>query len=240
MKKYLSETKMLNFSHPEIASLVNKRGWKQMTPEGKIKGIYDFCKEEILFGFNASTDDMPASDVLKEKIGHCNTKATLFMTLLRSAEIPCRIHAFTITKKLQKGAMGAVAYFLAPKEIIHTWVEVFYNNRWVNLEGLILDSDYLGSIQNKFKKSRGPFCGYAIATPDLHRPQVEWGGGDTYIQKEGIVRDLGIYDSPDDFYKAHGTNVKGIKKAIYETVIHKIMNANVNKLRNARKQNKRT
>jgi len=233
MERYLAETKMLNFKHPDIMALVEQRGWKNLSATEKIRQIYDFCREEILFGFNSKADDMPASAVLGEKMGHCNTKATLFMAMLRAVGVPCRIHAFTITKKLQKGAMGAVAYYLAPQEIIHTWAEVFHNGKWLDLEGLILDSGYLCSIQKKFNNAAGPFCGYAIATADLHQPQVEWKGGHTYIQKEGIVSDLGIYDAPDDFYNTHGTNVKGIKKFLYQAFMFRMMNANVDKIRNS-------
>jgi hypothetical protein len=232
MERYLIETRMLNFRSPDIKDLIERRGWKNLPGEEKIRSIYNFCKDEILFGFNSNTDDMPASGVLAEKIGHCNTKATLFMALLRAVGVPCRIHAFTITKKLQKGAMGAVAYFMAPDEIIHTWADVFYNNQWLNLEGLILDPGYLCSIQRMFKNTSGSFSGYAIATQDLHHPQVEWNGGHTYIQDQGIVRDLGIFDAPDDFYKTHGTNVKGFKKQVYKTIVYRLMNANVRRLRN--------
>ena len=68
---------------------------------------------EIAFGYN--TDDMiSASEVLKDGYGQCNTKGTLFMALLRAVGIRCRIHGFTIDKKLQKGAMTGIVYKLAP------------------------------------------------------------------------------------------------------------------------------
>ena len=51
------------------------------------------------------------------------------MSLLRAVGIPCRIHGFMIDKILQKGAITGMAYKLSPKEILHSWVEVFYENR---------------------------------------------------------------------------------------------------------------
>ena len=38
--------------------------------------------------------------VLADGYGQCNTKGTLFMALLRACNIPCRVHGFTIDKKI--------------------------------------------------------------------------------------------------------------------------------------------
>ena len=48
------------------------------------------------------------------------------MALLRSVGIPCRFHGFTIDKHLQKGAITGLPYLLAPKNIIHSWVEIYH------------------------------------------------------------------------------------------------------------------
>ncbi len=232
MSDYLKETPMLNFTHQQINQLVDQRGWRTLASDERIRQIYTFCKDEILFGYNSDTDTMPASEVLKEGFGHCNTKATLFMALLRSVRISCRIHGFTIYKNLQKGAIGTIAFAFAPAEIIHTWVEVLHNDKWLELEGLILDKHYLKSVQQKFQYNKGSFCGYAIATDNLQSPDVEWCGNSTYIQQKGIARDFGIFDSPDEFYAQCGTNLTGIKKVLYKTVIYRLMNKNVKKIRN--------
>ena len=97
---YLKETGLLDFSSPSVKTLVKERGWKTLAEAEKVKAIYDFVKNEILFGYN-SGDDIKASRVLKDGYGQCNTKGTLFMALLRACDIPCRVHGFTIDKKLQ-------------------------------------------------------------------------------------------------------------------------------------------
>ncbi len=50
-------------------------GWKELSDFEKIRDIYNFVRDEILFGYNV--DD----------------------------GIPCRVHGFTIKKELQEGAM---------------------------------------------------------------------------------------------------------------------------------------
>ena len=227
--RLLQPTPLLDFTHPAIEALVQKRGWRELPVHERIGAIYDFVRNEIAFGYNEG-DELPASAVLADGIGQCNTKGTLLMALLRAAGIPCRFHGFTIDKALQQGAITGIAYALAPRRIIHSWVEVAYEGRWVNLEGFILDATYLASLQRRFP-DRKRFCGYGAATPDLSAPAVEWRGQDTYIQKDGIADDFGIFDSPDEFYARHGSNLSGLKRWLYSHVIRHRMNAQVRRIR---------
>ena len=104
---------MLNYSNSRIQQLIKKRKWNALDDFQRIKAIYNFVRDEILFGYNVD-DNITASEVLADGYGQCNTKGTLFMALLRACRIPCRIHGFTIDKKLQKGAMTGLVYKKAP------------------------------------------------------------------------------------------------------------------------------
>jgi hypothetical protein len=230
MERYLKETRLLDFSHPSLAELTMKRGWKSLSEYERIAQVYNFVQNEIAFGYNEA-DDIPASQVYSDGYGQCNTKGTLFMALLRECGIPCRFHAFTIDKQLQEGAVSGPAYRLAPRNIIHSWVEVWFENKWLNLEGFILDRPYLQSVQVRFSSVEGAFCGFAVATPNLQNAPIEWKGADTYIQKDGINHDYGIFDSPDDFYEKHGANLSGIKRFLFRHVVRKLMNNNISRIR---------
>ena len=230
MERYLRRTRLLDFDHPRIVRLVESEGWESLDEEARIRGTYNFVRNRIPFGYNAS-DDIPASQVLEDGHGQCNTKGALLMALLRAGGVPCRFHGFAIDKELQKGVIPGYLHRLAPWEILHSWVEVFYGNRWINLEGFIIDEPYLRSVQGMFPDCEGSFCGYGIATTNLDDPPVEWTGGNTYIQKEGIVRDFGIFDSPDEFYEAHGSNLRGLRRILFVHVGRRLMNRNVGKIR---------
>lgn len=134
MERHLRETRLLDLGHPRIVRLVESQGWNSLEEEAKIRETYDFVRNWISFGYNAS-DDIPASKVLEDGYGQCNTKGTLFMALLRARGVPCRFHGFTIDKALQKGAMPGYLHGIAPQEIIHSWVEVFHQGKWIDLEG---------------------------------------------------------------------------------------------------------
>ncbi len=226
----LAETALLDFNHPDLRRLVATRGWASLPEYERIGAVYDFVRNEIAFGYNEA-DDLPASRVLADGYGQCNTKGTLLMALLRAVGVPCRLHGFTIDKALQKGAITGLAFWLAPRDIIHSWVEVLHDRRWINLEGFILDRDYLGALQRKHAGACRAFCGYGAATPDLANPPVEWRGGDTYIQRDGINHDFGRFDDPDTFYATHGVNVRGLRKWLFRRFVRYWMNANVARVR---------
>jgi len=227
--QWLRETRLLDYASPAIAALIHDRGWLRLEGEARIRAAYEFVRDGIAFGYNTA-DNLPASQVLADGYGQCNTKGTLFMALLRALGIPCRLHGFTIDKRLQHGAVTGVFYLLAPREILHSWIEVHLIGRWINFEGFILDRLYLSALQARFDNT-GAFCGYGVATDDFRAPPVDWTGNDTYIQHKGIVRDLGVFDDPDAFYCRHGTNLAGWKRRLFENWVSHVMNRNVARIR---------
>ena len=221
-------TPMLDYNSKGIRELVDKL-LDSKTRESEIEKIYYFVRDEIKFGYNES-DDIPASKTLKEGYGQCNTKSTLFMALLHAVRIPCRIHFFTIDKRVQKGIITGLHYKLTPDEIIHSWVEVWYKNKWINLEGIILDNQYLQCLKKKFDQP-GYFEGYGVAVDNFNEVSTEWIGEDTYIQSKLIKNGYGVFDSPDEFYNKYGTNLRGIKKILFKHHIRKGMNRKVEEIR---------
>ena len=231
MEQYLQETRMLDYSNKSIQILIEKRGWKNLNEYERLKSIYNYVRDEILFGYNAD-DSIPASKVLADGYGQCNTKGTLFMALLRSCGIPCRVHGFTIDKKLQEGAMTGFVYRNAPKNVFHSWVEVFFEGKWYELEAFILDKAYLNKLQEKNPGCDGAFCGYGVAVKDFRNPTIEFNRNNTYIQSEGINQDFGVYDSPDELLKEHHQEMSALKAFAYKNLGRHLMNHNVKKIRN--------
>lgn len=230
VKRYLKETVLLDYFSSSIQTLINERGWQHHDDFNKIKAIYNFVRDEIKFGYNFD-DCIAASKVLKNGYGQCNTKGILFMALLRANNIPCRIHGFTIDKKLQKGAMQGIVYKRAPQNILHSWVEVYYHNKWFELEAFILDLEYLQRLQKINSNCTGSFCGYGVAVKDFKNPIIDWNENNTYIQSEGINQDFGIYDDPDTLLKEHHQEMSLINKLLYRYIGRHLMNRNIKKIR---------
>lgn len=233
MNNYLKETKVLDYSHNSIQKLVKDKEWNQLDSISRIKAIYNFVRDEIKFGYNIS-DNISASEILKDGYGQCNTKATLLMALLRAAKIPNRIHGFTIDKALQKGAITGIWYKLSPKNILHSWVEILVNEQWYFLEGVILDKPYLTKLQEKNSDCKTTFCGYGAYTDNFENPPIEWNLNSTFIQDKGINQDFGLFDTPDEFYAKHQQKLNFLEKFIFQNIVRHTMNKNVEKIRNGR------
>lgn len=222
-------TPLLDFTTPALTRLIAERGWHRLPAAARLGAAYDFVRNDIAFGYNRA-DDIPASAVLRDGYGQCNTKGTLLMALLLALGLRCRLHGFTIRKALQRGLVPELVYPLAPREIVHSWVEVELEGRWITLEGFILDQAFLSALQGAFAGRRA-LCGYGVGTDRLDAPPVVFEGGDTFIQKTGIARDFGTFDTPDQFYGRHRQQLGWFRDRAYRAVIRHWMNARVRAIR---------
>ena len=227
---YLAQTHMLDYDNYMIQELIRERGWRELPEFERIRSIYNYIRDEIRFGYNVD-DSIPASKVLKDGYGQCNTKGTLFMALLRAVGVPCRVHGFTIRKELQEGAMTGFVYKQAPKNIFHSWVEVYLEGKWYELEAFIIDKDYLGKLQQKNSNCTGAFCKFGVGVEDFKNPVIDFNRNNTYIQSTGINQDFGIYDSPDALIKEHHQEMGFIKKLAFRYYGRHMMNRNVRRVR---------
>lgn len=233
MEQYLKETLLLDYNHPSIKNLIQEKEWHKLSDIEKVKQIYNFVRDEIQFGYNLK-DSIPASTVFNDGYGQCNTKAILLMALLRAVKIPTRLHGFTIDKSLQKGAIDGIWYKLSPQNILHSWVEVYVNESWFILEGVILDKEYLTNLQKMYKNPSNIFCGFGVFTENFENPPIDWNLSNTYIQDKGINQDFGIFDSPDDFYNQHQQQLSFIQGIMFKNIVRHLMNKNVDNIRNAK------
>ncbi|MBU5311344.1 transglutaminase family protein [Tissierella carlieri] len=221
MDIYLKQTKLLDFNIPSIQNLIAEKGWEQLEEKEKIAAVYSFVRNEIKFGYNRS-DDIPASEVLRDGYGQCNTKSILLMALLRALNIPCRIHGFYIDKKMQKGALTGITYLFAPNKIVHAWSEVYFNDEWVALEGVIIDEEYLNQVKDKLYNFNNGYIGYGISVEDKEKINICWQGKSTYIQSFSITDDLGIFNSPDDFFLKYNNTSSKLKRFLFDVLRRRI------------------
>ena len=151
----LTATPILDFETTPIAQLIDERGWRDLSDTDKIGAVYDFVRNEIAFGYNRA-DDIPASEVLSDGYGQCNTKGTLLMALLRGVGIKCRIHGFTIHKGLQRGVVPELVFPIAPP------VEWTGQDTYIQETGIVKDfgtfdtpDAFYAEHEQKFGRMRG-------------------------------------------------------------------------------------
>ena len=230
---HLRETAILDYTHEAISRLIQDRGWASLPVDQRVGAVYAFVRDEIGFGYNTG-DSISASQVLADGYGQCNTKTTLLMALLRAVGVPARLHGATIHKRLQKGVVTGPFYWLAPTNIIHSWAEVLINERWVALEGVILDKAYLEGLRVRLPGERGALLGYGVGTESFLAPPIEWRGVDTRIQMTGVNQDLGVFETPDTFYAKYGGNLSGMRGWLYRHWVRHTMNRRVASIRGCR------
>jgi len=223
------ETGLLDYSAPGIQQLIRDRDWRNLSTFDQIGAVHDFVRNEIKFGYNLS-DDRQASLVLADGYGQCNTKSVLLMALLRALGHANRIHGFTITKALQRGVVPELAYPITPNNIVHSWVEIWFENRWVVLEGFILDDGVLSALQRQYA-DRDSLCAFGAGTDRLQDPEVSWTGADTYIQRTGINQDFGLFDTPDQFFAEHPQELTGLRGVMFRHGLRHWMNRRVRRIR---------
>lgn len=226
----LQASPLLDYDHPRIQRLIARRGWASLPVQDMIGAIYEFVRDEIAFGYN-ETDAIPASKVLHDGYGQCNTKAILLLALLRAVGVPCVLRGATTRKRLQKGIVRGPWYWLAPLTIFHTWVEAQSGGQTVALEGVILDKSYILGLRCMLPSNSGALLGYGVGTEHWEAPPIEWQGENTAIQQTAIIQDLGRFVSPDAFYEAHGSNLSGFRAFAYRHLVRHLMNARVARIR---------
>ncbi|WP_320128754.1 transglutaminase-like domain-containing protein [uncultured Sphaerochaeta sp.] len=228
---YLDPTTLLDFESLPIQKLVHKREWLSITSKSElIEAVYNFVRDEIPYGFNNKLN-LTASQILAEGYGQCITKTTLLMALFRAVSIPCRFHGFTIDKVVQRGILKGIGYKLTPGQIYHSWVEIQFNNSWIKLEGHIVDRPYLDKLRGMFPNYMGSFYAYGIAVLNFKNPPIHWMEEHTYIQKQAIERDLGIFDSPDSFFTKYPGATAREKSLVYRQFVQTSINKNIQKIR---------
>lgn len=67
-------TPILDHHAPAIRQLIQQRNWTSLGLHDRVGAAYAFVRDEIAFGYNTQ-DDLPASRVLADGIGQCNTRA---------------------------------------------------------------------------------------------------------------------------------------------------------------------
>ncbi|MGZ6078994.1 MAG: transglutaminase-like domain-containing protein, partial [Myxococcaceae bacterium] len=97
---FLERTESLDRDNPAIQAAVARVTAGSRDDIDRAVRIHDFVRDEVDFGWAPTFDGGRASATLARKVGFCNTKTPLFVTMLRAAGIPARIHFAGIDTRL--------------------------------------------------------------------------------------------------------------------------------------------
>jgi len=228
LNEYTKPTKLADSNNPIVQQKADELTRNIKTDIEKVQRIYHYIRDEIPYTFTHNLQK--ASDVLKEKVGQCNTKTTLTIALLRAVKIPARYHCGSVSKTLFKNTIPKWAYPLAPQKIPgHCWPEVFINDRWTAIENVV-DLRLYEGIQ--YKISQGDLeesmgCGLSADTF-----QKEWDGQTDVLMQEGaLLEDVGTFSNADEYLAKSETFLNPIKYWIKNKVVKQTMNKKFDQLR---------
>ncbi len=241
MDRYLQATRLVDMNSAAVWETADRLVQGAATPREAAVKIYHFVRDEIKFGYNR-LDSTPASEVLRDGYGQCNTKSILLVALLRAADIPARFHLAQVDKAIQWGVMPPLAYRFAPRKITHSWTEVYLNERWILLEGVIMDKPYFLAARRLLMDS-GRSMGYAIGLPPETLAGcadgccIDWDGiSDITSQMTAVVADFGPAADPEGFYLQH--TVSGLRGVLFERHISQEMTGRAERIRRGEERQK--
>jgi transglutaminase-like putative cysteine protease len=164
------------------------------TPLEAAVSIHRWVRDEIAFGIPAKFYDMTASEVLDAKLGFCNTKTTLFRSLLSACSIGTRLRMVDLSAQVLQGLFDPGTPF-----VDHAITEVQLAGQWHSVDSYVVDLALAKQARTRLAAS-GAEIGFGI-----HRlGSSDWNGAtDSLIQAFGdryINRQHGYFDDIADFY----------------------------------------
>lgn len=222
---------LADYQHPLVREKAEALTKGCFTLKEKIAAIFYYVRDDIKFGFPLDADLVKASDTIQLGYGQCNTKGALFLALCKALNILARLHFSLIKKEIQKGLFTGIAYWLLPKNLSHSWIELKINNQWIKIDTYINDEAfYCGGIEVLHNK--GWDTGYSVSCaktiPSIDLDFVE----EQSVQMDAVVEDHGTYNEPMDYYqsKLYKNRPGWFKKIAYRLWI-KSINRKIDKLR---------
>lgn len=223
--------RLADHTHPLVIETAARLTGCATTSREKFSRLFEYVRDDVKFRFPEDGDFVSASDTIRLGYGQCNTKATLLLALCGASGIPARIHFSLISKEIQKGFFTGILYWLLPKKVSHSWIEVEMGGRWRHVDTFINDLALLEAAQDELKK-RNWSVGFSVAMAgekvgaglDLDKEEFQ--------QMAAVTDDHGVWDDPADYYASSLYNNRPgvIRLWIYRRIIG-VINARVDRLR---------
>ncbi len=164
----------------------------------KAVALHDFVRDSVAFGFNKYFDAAPPAYTLCCGLGHCNPKSRLMVALFKEAGFECCQHFVVVPKAILQGVIPPYQYWMIPKEISHSFVEVQVEGQWYQIDSFILDTHLLESASARLARE-GREMGYAVRQGSVN---IWDGRGDAFSQfsEDLMIEDHGRVDDDLAFY----------------------------------------
>jgi len=193
------QTQLLDRNHPVVAEVAAALEAGNPSPEELIRRVFLFVRDDLRFGFHPEGDLLPASEVIRRRMGQCNNKSIAMKTLFDACGIESRIHFSLIDKAIQSGLFRGLMYRVMPQEISHSWVEIRWNDGWVPLDGFINDLPFFTRGKELLKQEQRK-VGYSISCAAGPTDAEFSLRGDKFVQMGSVTEDHGAVDDLPGYF----------------------------------------
>jgi len=119
---------LCNYTHLTIQNIISKIFTPDMNDVEKAKAIFFYIRDHIKYAVGGAGFYTQASKVFDIGYGDCGSKTNAHMALLRTANIPTRMHGTMADASVLKDFMPKWLYNAATKKSCkdcHFWTECF-------------------------------------------------------------------------------------------------------------------
>jgi len=185
-------------NHPRVQAAASQLTSEKQNHIDQLKAIFHFVRDDIKFGFPPNWDEVKASETLEYGVGYCNTKATLFHALCKSAGIPSRIHTALINIDIMRGIFPGFAFPFLPGSGGHSWTEIKINNDWKSIDSYINDKPFYVNAKKHLHES-GKSTSYSVS--EAKGPSsCDFNFGEKgFVHMGAVVEDHGTWEDYSDY-----------------------------------------
>jgi len=222
---------LADFNHALVREVADRLAFGATSEAEKLTRIFQFVRDDILFGFPPEGDFVKASQTIIRGYGQCNTKGILIHSLCKAVGIPSRLHFSGISKQIQHGFFTGIFYKLMPEKISHSWLEVKIDGTWYCVDSYINDLELHRAAVDKLAQI-GWDTGFSVSRA-AGSPSAELVLDNRHFsQMAAVAGDHGVWDKPSEYFSSSDyLNRPGrIKNWLYRLYLH-IANRRIRNLR---------
>lgn len=180
-------------AHPAVRRRAEELAAAEPTTAGRARAVFAYVRDGIRFGFPPGWDRIKASETLGYGLGYCNTKATLFHALCRSAGIPSRVHTGLIDLRIMKGIFPGFVFPFLPPVGGHSWMEIEVDGEWRPIDSYINDRPFYEAAVERLRTAGGS-TGFSVSQ-SAGPSSCEYNFGDTgFVHMGAVVEDHGVWE----------------------------------------------
>lgn len=130
----LSPTRILDYQHPNVQSLVSELGTSHQSKRDFVLAAHTRIVERMNAVYSID-EDRPVSETLRLNEGSCGQRMAVVEALARAGGIPTRVRALWLDRRFWFSRLPLLRFSLPPRTLM-PWPQFYLDGRWVDFDEL--------------------------------------------------------------------------------------------------------